>query len=48
MKANPSKFQAIVYVHKAKADDICFNLNDNKVEATKLAYYEFILGCVYF
>ena len=35
MKANPSKFQAIVFGLKAKADDICFNINENKVEATK-------------
>ena len=35
MKANPSKFQAIVFGLKAKTDDICFNINENKVEATK-------------
>ena len=35
MKANPSKFQAIAFGLKAKVDDICFNINKNKVEATK-------------
>ena len=35
MKANPNKFQAIVFGLKAKADDICFNINENKIEATK-------------
>ena len=35
MKANPSKFQGIVFGFKAEADDICFNINENKVEATK-------------
>ena len=35
MKANPSKFQAIVFDLKAKADDICFSINENKVTATK-------------
>ena len=35
MKVNPSKFQAIVFGLKAKADDICFTINKNKVEATK-------------
>ena len=35
MKANPNKFQAIVFGLKAKADYICFNINENKVEATK-------------
>ena len=34
MQANPSKFQAIVFGLKTKDDDICFNINDNKVEAT--------------
>ena len=34
MQANPSKFQAIVFSFKSK-DDICFNINDNKVKATK-------------
>ena len=35
MQANPSKFQAIVFGHKTKDDDICLNMNDDKVEATK-------------
>ena len=34
MQANPSKFQAIVFGLKPK-DDICFNVNDYKVKATK-------------
>ena len=35
MKANPNKCQAIVFGLKAKADDICFNINENQFEATK-------------
>ena len=35
MQANPSKFQAIVFGLKTKDDDICFNINGNKVGATK-------------
>ena len=34
MQANPSKFQAIVFGLKPK-DEICFNINDNKIKATK-------------
>ena len=34
MQANPSKFQAIVFGLKSK-DEICFNINDYKVKATK-------------
>ena len=34
MQASPSKFQAIVFGHKSK-DEICFNINYNKVKATK-------------
>ena len=34
MQANPSKFQAIVFGLKPKVD-ICFNVNDYKVKATK-------------
>ena len=34
MQANPSKFQAIVFGPKPK-DEICFNVNDYKVKATK-------------
>ena len=34
MQANPSKFQAIVFGHKSK-DEICFNINDDKVKAPK-------------
>ena len=36
LKANPSKFQAIIIFDlKAEADDICFYLNGHKVEGTK-------------
>ena len=34
MQANPSKFQAIMFAIKSK-DEICFNIDDNKVKATK-------------
>ena len=35
MKANPNKFKSFVFGLKAQANDICFNINKNKVEATK-------------
>ena len=34
-QANSNEFHAIVFDLKAKADDICFNINSKKVEATK-------------
>ena len=34
MQANPSQFQSIVFGLKSK-DEICFNINDYKVKATK-------------
>ena len=35
MQANPSKFQAIVFALQNKDADICHNIYDDKVEATK-------------
>ena len=34
MQVNPSKFQAIVFGFKS-TDEICFDINDNKIKATK-------------